>query len=92
MGAGSPTRAVLWGAAALLLATIFLAPIFGFGRCLDSPDDPAKSFCESYTASYAGLRVDIWPWAVVSAVIVVVTVVVAVRRHRRRRAERAARA
>ena len=90
MGAGSPTRAVLWGAAALLLATIFLAPIFGFGRCLDSHDDPAKSFCESYTASYAGLRVDIWPWAVVSAVIVVVTVVVAVRRHRRRRAERAA--
>ncbi len=81
MRAGSPGRAVLWGAGALLLATILLAPIFGVGRCVDSPD-PDKSFCESYTASYAGLQVDVWPWLVAVVLIVVVTTVVAIRRHR----------
>ncbi|MCM3694824.1 hypothetical protein [Microbacterium oleivorans] len=82
MEAGSPARAVLWGAAALLLATVVLAPVIGVGRCLDS-SDPEKSFCESYTQSLAGFPVTVWPWAAVAAIIVVVTTVAFVARHRR---------
>lgn len=82
MTSGSPGRAVLWGAAALLLATIVLAPVIGVGRCVDSID-PEKSFCESYTTTYAGFRMDAWPWLVAVVLIVIVTTIVAVARHRR---------
>ncbi|WP_413354642.1 hypothetical protein [Microbacterium sp. 1P06AB] len=81
MTAGSPGRAVLWGVAALVLATIFLAPVIGVGRCVDS-SVPDASFCESYTTTYAGFRLDVWPWLIAVVLIVVVTTVVAIRRHR----------
>lgn len=82
MRAGSPGRAVLWGGVALLLATIVLAPVIGVGRCLDS-SEPGQSFCESYTTTYAGFRIDVWPWLVAVVLIVVVTTIIAVARHRR---------
>ncbi|MDT3345168.1 hypothetical protein [Microbacterium aquilitoris] len=79
MRAGSPGRAVLWGVVALVLATIVLAPVIGVGRCGDS-SVPGQSFCESYTTTFAGFRMDVWPWLVAVVAIVLVTAVIAVRR------------
>ncbi len=63
---------MLWTViAALALAFVLFAPLFGAGICVDAQDS-SKSYCRDWQTSIVGIETTLWMWLGASGVIVAI--------------------